>query len=206
MEWSENELPLAKWLIDKTNTKEYRKSTLTGMKHPKVDDKENEVEIDTSWNRYGTVINAQTLEHARPTSLKSIKKIIVIENKANYESMEYDPNVLYIFCHGYFSPKEVSFLRALMNVAPSQVQCYHWGDMDYGGIQIFLYNRKNIFPALMPWKMDASSYEAALEKGNGIALSEEKRKKLELLDAGCLETLKGCILEHGLEIEQEMQL
>ena len=58
----------------------------------------------------------------------------------------------------------------------------------------------------MPWKMDASSYEAAIEKGNGIALSEEKRKKLELLDAGCLETLKGCILEHGLEIEQEMQL
>ena len=67
-----------------------------------------EKKIDTSLNYYGTVLNAQTLEHAVPNLRNSVEKIIVIENKANYESMEYDPKVLYIFCHGYFSPKEVS--------------------------------------------------------------------------------------------------
>ena len=164
----------------------------------------SEEKIDTSSNYYGTVINAQTLEHAVPNLRDSVEKIIVIENKANYESMEYDPKVLYIFCHGYFSPKEVRFLQMLMKTAPEEIQYYHWGDMDYGGIQIFLYNEKNIFPNLMPWKMDAPSYKAALENGKGIKLSSGKQKKLEALNAGKLEALKQCILENKMEIEQEM--
>lgn len=163
-----------------------------------------EKKIDTSLNYYGTVLNAQTLEHAVPNLRNSVEKIIVIENKANYESMEYDPKVLYIFCHGYFSPKEVRFLQMLMKTAPEEIQCYHWGDMDYGGIQIFLYNEKNIFPNLIPWKMDVPSYKAALEKEKGIKLCSKKQKKLEALNAGKLEVLKQCILENKMEIEQEM--
>ena len=163
-----------------------------------------EKKIDTSLNYYGTVLNAQTLEHAVPNLRNSVEKIIVIENKANYESMEYNPKVLYIFCHGYFSPKEVRFLQMLMKTAPEEIQCYHWGDMDYGGIQIFLYNEKNIFPNLIPWKMDVPSYKAALEKGKGIKLCSKKQKKLEALNAGKLEVLKQCILENKMEIEQEM--
>lgn len=163
-----------------------------------------EKKIDTSLNYYGTVLNAQTLEHAVPNLRNSAEKIIVIENKANYESMEYDPKVLYIFCHGYFSPKEVRFLQMLMKTAPEEIQCYHWGDMDYGGIQIFLYNEKNIFPNLIPWKMDVPSYKAALEKEKGIKLCSKKQKKLEALNAGKLEVLKQCILENKMEIEQEM--
>ena len=163
-----------------------------------------EKKIDTSLNYYGTVLNAQTLEHAVPNLRNSVEKIIVIENKANYESMEYDPKVLYIFCHGYFSPKEVRFLQMLMKTAPKEIQCYHWGDMDYGGIQIFLYNEKNIFQNLIPWKMDVLSYEDALKNGKGIKLNSEKKKKLEALNAGQLEALKQCILESEMEIEQEM--
>lgn len=163
-----------------------------------------EKKIDTSLNYYGTVLNAQTLEHAVPSLRNSVEKIIVIENKANYESMEYDPKVLYIFCHGYFSPKEVRFLQMLMKTAPEKIQCYHWGDMDYGGIQIFLYNEKNIFQNLIPWKMDVLSYEDALKNGKGIKLNSEKKKKLEALNAGQLEALKQCILESEMEIEQEM--
>ena len=164
----------------------------------------SEEKIDTSSNYYGTVLNAQTLEHAIPTLQKGVEKIIVIENKANYESMEYDPKVLYLFCHGYFSPKEIRFLQMLMKTAPNEIQCYHWGDMDYGGIQIFLYNEKNIFTDLIPWKMDAPSYKAALENGKGIKLNIGKQKKLEALNAGKLEALKQCILENKMEIEQEM--
>ena len=95
-------------------------------------------------------------------------------------------------------------LLLLGQTAPEEIQCYHWGDMDYGGIQIFLYNEKNIFPNLTPWKMDVLSYEDALKNGKGIKLNSEKKKKLETLNAGQLETLKQCILESEMEIEQEM--
>ena len=162
--------------------------------------------IDTAMNRYGTMINAQTLEHAEPISLNEVEKIVIIENKANYESMRYNPKILYIFCHGYFSPKEVQFLKAVREIASSEINYYHWGDLDYGGIQIFLYNEKNIFPDLIPWRMDADSYKLALNKGNGIALTDKKREKLEALDAGKLESLKVCLLENGVEIEQEIQM
>ena len=94
---------------------------------------------------------------------------------------------MYIFCHGYFSPKEVRFLQMLMGTAPKEIQCYHWGDMDYGGIQIYIYNEKNIFPELIPWEMDVASYEEALKNGKGITLNSGKREKLEMLNAGKLE-------------------
>ena len=100
------------------------------------------------------------------------------------------------------------FMRSASTVhvktAPEEIQCYHWGDMDYGGIQIFLYNENNIFPNLIPWKMDEPSYKAALENGKGIKLSSGKQKKLEVLNAGKLEALKQCIQESEMEIEQEM--
>ena len=37
MEWNEENLPLAKWLIDKTDGQNYRTGKLLGKKHPRVD-------------------------------------------------------------------------------------------------------------------------------------------------------------------------
>ena len=62
-------------------------------------------EIDTSLNVFGTVLNAQTLEHAGPVSLPGIRRIMLIENKANYESVPYREDTLYVYCHGFFHPK-----------------------------------------------------------------------------------------------------
>ena len=78
--------------------------------------------IDTSKQIYGTIINTQTLEHASPVSLAGCKRIMTIENKANYESMQYDENTLYIFCHGYFTPKEVYFLKKLSLIVSKECE------------------------------------------------------------------------------------
>ena len=76
-----------------------------------IEDKarEKEYEIDTSQNQYGTVINSQTLERAFPVSIKGVQRIVTIENKANYEEMKYREDTLYLFCHGFYSPKERIF-------------------------------------------------------------------------------------------------
>ena len=52
--------------------------------------------------------------------------------------------------------------------------------------------------------MDRKSYERAISAGAGVPIEEEKRKKLENMDAGEMEELKFCILKYGLEIEQEL--
>ena len=65
---------------------------------------------------YGTIINTQTMEHARAYALSGCKRIMTIENKANYEDMSYRKDTLYIFCHGFFSPKEVRFLKTICDL------------------------------------------------------------------------------------------
>lgn len=162
--------------------------------------------VDTSDLYYGTIINSQTLEHSKPTALSHIRKIMTIENKANYENMMYEKDTLYIYCHGFFSPKEVKYLQELEKLADEHVEFYHWGDMDLGGIRIFLFNKEKIFPKLKPYKMNRGSFCRAVEKNAGIVLEEQKRKRLGEMDAGELEELKECILEYGVEIEQEMLL
>ena len=162
--------------------------------------------IDSSVNIFGTVINAQTLEQALPSAAPGIRRIMLIENKANYESMDFRENTLYIYCHGFFSPKELKFLSALTEIADENIEYLHWGDMDLGGIRIFLYNQRKLFPGLKPYRMDEENYKAAVEGGAGIPLKKEKKEKLQKLDAGCLENLKMLILENEMEIEQESLL
>lgn len=164
------------------------------------------VEMDSSRAYYGTVINSRTLEHAKPLSMSGVKRVIVIENKANYEAMEYRADTLYLYCHGFYSPKERAFLKGLSDVAKEDVEYLHWGDMDLGGIRIFQFNRQNLFPQLKPYRMDKKIFAQALKSGAGIPLEDKKRKALEKLDAGLLEELKESILTSGMEIEQEMLL
>lgn len=164
------------------------------------------VVIDTKDNTYGVVLNTQTLIHAEPFALPDCKKIMTIENKANYEDMDYEDDVLYIFCHGYFTPKEVRFLKRLLEVVNEECEFLHWGDMDYGGISIFQFIKKNIFPKLHPYKMDRETFFHAIAMNAGIPLEASIREKLEKKDVGLLGDLKQCILESNQTIEQERLL
>lgn len=162
--------------------------------------------VYTSPCRYGTVINSQTMEHSVPVRIPQCKKVMTIENKANYMDMPYEDDTLYIFCHGFFTPKEVRFLKNILAVVDDECEFYHWGDMDYGGINIFQFVKREIFPKLQPYKMDVESFQKALASGGGVKLEESTRKKLEKKDAGELTALKDIILQTGLIIEQEVLL
>lgn len=160
--------------------------------------------VNTAMQIYGTVLNAQTLAIGEVVSIKGVKRIVTIENKANYEDMDFDEGTLYIFCHGFFSPKERRFLSQLIPLAEPNVVFQHWGDMDYGGIQIYNFIKRNLFPELQPIYMNRETYEEALNCNAGYEISDEKYKKLEEMNAGDLEDLKNCILERKMEVEQEV--
>ena len=162
--------------------------------------------ISTAAQIYGTMFNKQTLENAVPISIVGIRQIMTIENKANYEKMQFRPDTLYIFCHGFFSPLERKFLSRVVALAGTDTEYFHWGDMDYGGIRIFKFLQKNLFPKLKPWKMDVTDYKMALQMGASISLETDKRERFEQMDAGVLTPLKEAILKNGNEIEQELLL
>ena len=138
--------------------------------------------ISTAAQIYGTMFNKQTLENAVPISIVGIRQIMTIENKANYEKMQFRPDTLYIFCHGFFSPPERKFLSRVVELAGTDTEYFHWGDMDYGGIRIFKFLQKNLFPKLKPWKMDVTDYKMALQMGASISLETDKRERFEQME------------------------
>ena len=164
--------------------------------------------VNTSNMPYGTILNAQTLVHGKPILAEGVKRVITIENQANYEDMKYDNHTLYIYVHGFPSPKERNFLRHIADIVEEGTKFYHWSDMDLGGIRIYRFLKQNLFPDLQPMKMDAESYLKAIQDGHGIEYDNKKKKKYEELYARgeCPEELKELlelILKHGKDIEQE---
>lgn len=161
--------------------------------------------IDITSAYYGHVLNAQTLVHSEVVDASNIRRVMTIENKANYENMGYDSQCLYIYTHGFMSRKERRFLESLNRLLDEDVEFYHWSDMDYGGIRIYQFIKERVFCGreIEPWKMRRIDYLQALNEGGGMKLEFGKRKKLEHIEVTELEELKQCILEHGLEFEQE---
>ena len=70
-----------------------------------------------------------------------------------------------------------------------------------GGIRIFEYIQKHIFPGIKPLQMDVETYEKYEEYAKTI--SKETMEKLEKVNVPLLEELKEKLLETGKGIEQE---
>lgn len=158
--------------------------------------------IDLSCFKYGSVLNSQTLNNGVPALEQRIKTVITVENKANYEKMPYDDETLIIFCHGYFTPRERQFLKKLyINLQNNFVKYYHTGDLDYGGICIFRYIRRQIFPEVMPLYMDVKQYEWF--KAEAEDLEEETLEKLKKIKEPLLQPLIDLLVKEGKGIEQE---
>lgn len=159
--------------------------------------------VDLSDFGYGVVLNSQTLKHSViELSQSNLRRIVTIENKANYTAMPYDPDTLYVYTHGYLSPLECEFLGKLRRtVEGSGVEFLHSGDLDYGGVKIFEYIQKRVFPSLQPLLMDVATYEKYQEYATEI--KPETLKKLEQVQIPVLADVIQKMLETGKGIEQE---
>lgn len=158
--------------------------------------------IDTGIFPYGTVLNTQTLKKAIILDNPHLKRVLTIENKANYVAKDYEEGTLVIFSHGYFTPLEREFLLQLREKLKGQEVLYqHSGDLDYGGVRIFQYIRNRIFPKLQPYHMDINVFDEYFPYGEPMA--EGPMDKLRQIQEPLLQDLINRMLETGLSIEQE---
>lgn len=143
--------------------------------------------LDTADYPYGLVLNQQTLSHVEICEEQAIRRVLLIENKANFMAEPYEPGKLVIFTHGYITPTERKFLIHLRDVLDRQnemeppVRYQHCGDLDFGGICIYRYLREKVFPQLTPYRMDIVTYEACLAAGMTESITEEMAVKLQKL-------------------------
>ena len=133
---------------------------------------------------------------------QKIYKVITVENKANFKSIPYTEGTLVLYSHGYFSPLERDFLIKLRLVlGDTQVEYYHTGDLDYGGVKIFQYIKHNIFPALKPLYMDTETYWT--HERYAEPMKESKVRKLSSVKEPLLQPLIDLLCEEKRGIEQE---
>lgn len=162
--------------------------------------------IDTALWKYGAVLNAEVLKNAALLPEQNIKKVVTIENRANFMAEPFEEHTLYIFSHGFFSPKERTFLIKLRErLAGSSAAFYHSSDLDYGGMRIYTFIKNNIFPDVKPYRMSAeilTRYRDRAERREEAYLA--KIRKMEVPEE--LQELKNCILETGCTLEQESML
>ena len=164
----------------------------------------NGQEINLGQFCYGAVLNSQMLVHAKPLAGQNIKRILTIENKANYMATPYDEETVIIYSHGFFTPKEREFLISLRNVLCPETQYLHSGDLDYGGILIYRYIKQKIFPDLMPFQMDGEIYDK-YEK-YAVKMEPEtlkKLKKMQMNGSPELAELRELLSREGKGLEQE---
>lgn len=139
-----------------------------------------------------------------------IEKIMFIENKANYVDYIMNhkkKNELIIFHGGYYSPSKGMFYTKMKNTLTNQ-ELYHWGDIDFGGFDMYLRLKKNIFQDLKTFRMGVEELiqyqnycikidEGYIDKLKTLLQNRELKKEIE-----CLRYM----IQNKLKLEQEAMI
>lgn len=164
--------------------------------------------IDYSPLALGGCISIADTMKAQIIIESSIKRILFIENKANYVDFIINHkkiDEIIIYHGGYYSPSKAMFYIKLQNVITNQ-ELYHWGDIDFGGFDMFLRLKKNIFHNLKTIRMGVE--ELIQYQNYCIPIDDSYSEKLKsLLQNNELENEIECLnymIRNKLKLEQEV--
>lgn len=165
--------------------------------------------IDFSSFPYGACVNTDTVRRLEVGSMGAVKRIIFIENKANYidfSASNKDADLMIVYLGGFYSPVKGLFIRKLYEKASAHnVRFYLWSDIDLGGFLIFKRLKTDIVAELEPYLMDRAALEAM--RRYAVSFDDKYAAKLEkLLAHDDLEAFREVILymlENRVRLEQE---
>lgn len=160
---------------------------------------------------HGGSLSLADLQVGTITIAESVKRIISIENRANY--IEYiakarGSDELVLYHAGHYSPSKKKFFTIVNASMPQNCNWYHWGDIDLGGFNMLARLRREINPSVSPYRM--SEEELILYHKYCGRISESYADKLryvlknpELADcASCIQYM----INKKVRLEQEAML
>lgn len=160
---------------------------------------------------HGGSLSVVDLQAGTITIAESVKKIISIENRANY--IEYiaktkNNDELVLYHAGHYSPSKKKFFTAVNDSMPKDCNWYHWGDIDLGGFSMLGRLRREINPHIFPYRMSKEElirYDQYCGKITESYADKLRRimGKPELVDcASCIQYM----IDKKIRLEQESML
>jgi hypothetical protein len=165
--------------------------------------------VDFSAFKHGATINSPTVADLEIISLPSVKKILFIENKANYLNYIFSSksdDELVIFHGGFYSPARGAFFQKVYETGHRDgVEFRHWSDIDLGGFRIFCRLQSSIIPELMPHLMDREAFISRRQHwvGFGEKYQAELKKLLELPEYAQFHGVIQLMIAEKAKLEQE---
>lgn len=168
--------------------------------------------IQFSTQRYGAYINSDTVKQVREVTAEGIKRVMFIENKANYiwyVSHQKSEEELVVFHGGCYSPVKGQWLQKIYNGTKKQggkIVYHHWSDIDVGGFHMFHRLKKNIIPELEPYKMDETTLDTFKDQAMKIqsaAYSNTLKEMEQDEDYKEFWAVIKKMLAFGIRLEQE---
>ena len=169
-------------------------------------------EIDFSSSIYGAYLNSETVYHLKAVHLPGVRRVLFIENKANYvwylrEKKKEDE--LVVFHGGFFSPAKGNLFYKLYQ-GGSEVETWeHWSDIDLGGFRIFHRLKTQLIPEVLPYHMDAETLqrmEAQCMPIHEKAYLDRLEKLLDDPEYGIFHDAIRYMLTKKIRLEQEQFL
>lgn len=167
--------------------------------------------VDFTPLRFGSSINISDLSRGRLVILPYVKRILTIENRANYieyirKNMVDDELVLYHA--GQYSPSKKQFFLAVAKKMPEDCIWEHWGDIDYGGFSMLARLRREIWQEVKPYRMNIS--ELMKYKHLAAQITPQYAQKLKMLTTkqellDCHDCL-NYLITNKVRLEQESML
>ncbi len=131
--------------------------------------------------------------------------VVTVENATSFHELlaVRPPTMLALYIGGFAGPATLALLRAVAAAGPDAV-CYHWGDIDPGGLRILTHLRTQM-PHVQPLAMDVATFEQY--RRHAQPLTQRDRATLKSLQAQPL--LNDCygliahLQQRGHKLEQE---
>ena len=156
---------------------------------------------------YGVALGAETLSEMEIAGCQA-SRLVSVENKATFRELVragLGESVLLICIGGFAGSAKRRLLQKLADHLGQNFAYLHWGDLDYGGLQIFQHLRQTCLPQLRPALMDADTYREFVSSGEPF--DDSYRRKLERLREqdgfGEFHDLLDAMLLQGKTLEQE---
>ena len=169
-------------------------------------------EIDLRVFEGGFCLHSENIGLLSKIALGQTKTILFVENRTNYRRLVLNGGMndtLIVYHGGFYSQTKRKLFQVLADHLSASTEVRFWGDIDLGGFLMFTRLKRDLFPCLIPYRMDQSEYEAYRAYGivrNTAYLDSVRQRMADESFDPIFSSVAEAILKNGRTVEQEIML